>query len=71
MRTFIEENGSFNAEVGCHDERVDTAGMADQMMKLLPYREKNKEHQQVAIGGWLNRKKKDQYDGRYQEVHVR
>ncbi len=38
MRTFIEENGKFGAASGCHDERVDTAGMATQMFKLLPMR---------------------------------
>ena len=36
MRTFKEENGKYNAESGCHDERVDTAGMAAQMFKLMP-----------------------------------
>ena len=40
MRTFIEESGKFNAASGCHDERVDTGGMASQMMRLLPYHEK-------------------------------
>jgi len=39
MRTFVEEDGKFNAASGCHDERVDTAGMASQMMRLLPYHE--------------------------------
>lgn len=38
MRTFIEEGGHYNAASGCHDERVDCAGMASQMMKLLPIR---------------------------------
>lgn len=36
MRTFIEENGKYNAASGCHDERVDTAAMATQMFQLLP-----------------------------------
>ena len=45
MRTFIEKPGrennmKFNAASGCHDERIDTAGMASLMMKVLPYREK-------------------------------
>ena len=40
MRTFVEEDGKFNAASGCHDERVDTGGMASQMMRLLPYRDK-------------------------------
>jgi hypothetical protein len=36
MRTFIEESGKFNASSGCHDERVDTAGMASVIMTMLP-----------------------------------
>ena len=36
MRTFKEENGKYGAETGCHDERVDTAGMASQMFQMLP-----------------------------------
>jgi len=40
MRTFVEEDGKFNAASGCHDERVDSGGMASQMMRLLPYHEK-------------------------------
>ena len=36
MRVFKEENGKYNSETGCHDERVDTAGMACEMMQLLP-----------------------------------
>jgi hypothetical protein len=38
MRTFIEENGKYGAASGCHDERVDTAGMASQMFQLMPSR---------------------------------
>jgi len=38
MRTFVEESGKYNASSGCHDERVDTAGMACCMMTLLPQR---------------------------------
>lgn len=36
MRVFKEENGRYGAESGCHDERVDTAGMACQMFQILP-----------------------------------
>ena len=36
MRTFVEENGKYNASSGCHDERVDCAGMACEMMQVLP-----------------------------------
>lgn len=43
MRTFIEENGSYEAASGCHDERVDTAGMAGQMYQLLPSRLEKKD----------------------------
>ena len=38
MRTFIEENGKYGSASGCHDERVDTAGMASQMFQVLPSR---------------------------------
>ena len=38
MRVFIEENGKYGAASGCHDERVDTAGMASQMFQLMPSR---------------------------------
>jgi hypothetical protein len=72
MRTFIEENGTYNAEAGCHDERVDTAGMASQMMYLLPKRYLEKKRgEETAIGGWLKEQNKNKYDGRYQEVYVR
>lgn len=69
MRTFIEENGSYNAESGCHDERVDTAGMAAMMMRLLPLPSKQSARKEVSICSWG--KKKDDYDGHYQEVRVR
>lgn len=36
MRTYVEENGKFNAAQGCHDDRVISAAMASQMMSLLP-----------------------------------
>ncbi len=38
MRTFVEESGKYNAALGCHDERVDTAGIACCVMALLPQR---------------------------------
>jgi len=41
MRTFVEESGKFNASSGCHDERVDTAGMACVMMTMLPQVNRN------------------------------
>ncbi|MFA5363533.1 MAG: hypothetical protein WC335_09915, partial [Candidatus Omnitrophota bacterium] len=54
MRTFVEENGHYNAESGCHDERVDTAGMASQMMKLLPWRAKGKRNE-VSLGDYRSK----------------
>jgi hypothetical protein len=71
MRTFVEESGAYNAEQGCHDERVDTAGMASQMMKFLPYRERASRKQEVRIGSWGKRSGREEYDGRYQEIRVR
>lgn len=48
MRTFMEESGKYNAASGCHDERVDTAGMAACVMTLLPqnrpYQERGVDH---------------------------
>jgi hypothetical protein len=38
MRTFIEENGKYGAASGCHDDRVDSAGIATQMFRLIPRR---------------------------------
>jgi hypothetical protein len=38
MRTFVKENNKFNAAAGCHDDRVDSAGIASQLMQLLPLR---------------------------------
>ena len=36
MRSYIEMSGKFGAESGCKDDRVTTAQIAVQMMKLLP-----------------------------------
>jgi len=60
MRTFVEKGGKLNAELGCHDERVDTAGMAAIMMTLMPRQlsaqeeEKYKpaHRQGVSLAGW-------------------
>jgi hypothetical protein len=38
MRTFVEINMKYQAESGCHDERVITAAMASEMMTLLARR---------------------------------
>jgi hypothetical protein len=69
MRTFIEENGSYNAEVGCKDERVDTAGMASQMIKFLPRRIKTNKKEAVRFTNWEN-KSKPKDDGGYMEIRV-
>lgn len=36
MRTFVEANGKFGAESGCHDDRVMSACIASMMLSLLP-----------------------------------
>lgn len=71
MRTFIEENGAYNAESGCKDERVDTAGMASQMMKLLPRRNRKGKQRITGISNWNNKGRDGRWDGSYQEVTVR
>jgi hypothetical protein len=75
MRTFVEVSGTFNAETGCHDERVDTAGMASQMLKLLPrkIRKSEKEHRESGEGGFVNWKRKGgsrELDSGYEEVYA-
>jgi len=60
MRTFVEKSGKLNAELGCHDERVDTAAMAAVMMTLMPRRLSPKEEEKfkpaqaqgVSLAGW-------------------
>ena len=66
MRTFVEESGRYNAASGCHDERVDTAGMSACMMTLLPYRIK-KTQTDSGIQNWLNKDRSTQI---YQEVYT-
>ncbi len=72
MRTFVEKNGSYNAESGCHDDRVDSAGMASQMMVLLPKRFQDLRNESDAFEGFANFKDREgtEYDGGYQEVMV-
>jgi hypothetical protein len=56
MRTFIEtKSGAFGAASGCHDERVDTAGIAAEVIGTLPHREEKKES--VGFHSWANRNK--------------
>lgn len=60
MRTFVEKGGKLGAELGCHDERVDTAAMAAMMMtsmarQLSPQEEekfKPAQRQGVSLAGW-------------------
>ena len=71
MRTFVEKDMKFNAEVGCHDERVDTACMASMMMRLLPRRvaPAHKKHQQT--GSLVNWTRREPEDTGYKEVYIR
>lgn len=68
MRTFKEENGSYGSESGCHDERVDTAGMASQMMTLLPRKFKEMKRKSAGFSNWTDRR--TQRDGQYQEIYA-
>jgi hypothetical protein len=71
MRTFVEKDGSYNAESGCHDERVDTGGMASQMMKIMPRKIKPKEDRREQTGGFSNFNKASKTKrGEYQEVYA-
>ena len=74
MRTFIEENGSYNAASGCHDERVDTAGMATQMFQLIAskIKETEKAKDRGKVYGFTNiTDRYKQHDGGYQEFYAR
>ncbi|MEA2066538.1 MAG: hypothetical protein U9O65_05510, partial [Thermotogota bacterium] len=66
MRTFVEESGKYNAAPGCHDERVDTAGMAACMMTMLPRKIKSIQRD-AGIQNWMN-KGREQHQ--YQEVYA-
>ena len=69
MRTFKEESGRYEAASGCHDERVDTAGMAACMMTMLPRRIQASKQRDSGIQNWLN-KDKSLDSGGYQEVYA-
>jgi hypothetical protein len=71
MRTFIEENGKYNAESGCHDERVDCGGMASQMMILLPAgsSRSQKDRDEVSIGSFM-KDFKPTYSGEFQQFYA-
>ena len=67
MRTFIEEGMKYNAAQGCHDERVDTAGMASVTMKLLPRKLRGFHSKEGGIVNWQNQQK---HESSYQEVYA-
>jgi len=67
MRTFIEDSGTYEAAYGCHDERVDTAGMACCMMTMLPRRLRS-DQSESGIQNWLRDDISDRPS--YQEVYV-
>lgn len=70
MRTFIEENGEYEAESGCKDDRVMSAAMGSQMMSLLPkkFRDMRESKKSKGFTNWQNRGKQD--DGGYTEVYA-
>ena len=76
MRTFVEHKGGrFEAEAGCHDERVITLGMAAEMLRLLPRRANVEDSRgKAARSGFrfsnTERRRKSQWDGGYTEVRV-
>jgi hypothetical protein len=71
MRTYIEENGEYGAESGCKDDRVMTAAMASEMMRLLPRRRRQVERKKdrPGISNFEARRRK-KYDGSYQETYA-
>ncbi len=71
MRTYIEENGHYEAATGCKDDRVMSAAMASQMMTLLPkaVRVKDGEKPFTGFSNWQN-KTKPKREGEYREVYV-
>jgi len=72
MRTFVEKNGSYNAETGYKDDRVDTAGMASQMMTLLPKRFQELRNESDSFKGFANFRHREgrKESGEYREVLV-
>lgn len=67
MRTFVEEGGKYEAASGCHDERVDTAGMACMMFTMMPRKLKSM-RDDSGIQNWFN--KDIQQRQSYQEVYA-
>ena len=75
MRTFVELNGSYNAATGCKDDRVDSAGMASQMITMLPKKFRSmseKARQESDFTGFSNihSRFKDSSQEDYKEVYV-
>ena len=69
MRTFKEENGKYSAELGCHDERVDCAGMASEMMQLLPRHIRGDEPETMQFTNFKSRERSQDRD--YSEYYTR
>ena len=73
MRTFVEKNGSYNAESGCKDDRVDSAAMASQMYRLMPKKFKALRDETQVFTGFANFKHREEIgkdSGEYREVMV-
>jgi len=72
MRTFVEKNGKYNAEAGCKDDRVISAAMASQMLRLMPKRFEELRDKTEAFTGFTNfahREDTNRSDS-YQEFYV-
>jgi hypothetical protein len=65
MRTFVEKSGKYGAESGCHDDRVMSAAMASQMMRLLPSALKS-----IGSIGFSNIVSREEGSASYQEVYA-
>jgi hypothetical protein len=75
MRTFVDKGGRYEAETGCNDDRVTTASLAGQMLKLLPRRPRREagSGRKVETGGFANWKQRSgskEFDSGYEEVYV-
>jgi hypothetical protein len=72
MRTFVEKNGSYNAETNCKDDRVDTAAMASQMLRLLPKRFEQMRDKTREFTGFTNFQHREEKEKTpdYQEFYV-
>jgi hypothetical protein len=67
MRTFVEKAGHFDAEIGCHDDRVTAARLGMQMLQRIPRYERGKSSE-VRIAN--ARQQKRGWDRSYQEVRL-